>query len=78
MTDYKDNLHEMFIPGKEVVAYRDADEAVEQISYYLTHEEERKQIVGAGRRRTLRNIYLTTLAIIENYETRETYEKEGN
>ena len=29
VTDYKDNLHEMFIPGKEVVVYRDADEAVE-------------------------------------------------
>ncbi|MBU1626087.1 glycosyltransferase [bacterium] len=54
VTDYKDNLGELFIPGKEVVAYRDADEAVEQISYYLTHEEERKQIAAAGQQRTLK------------------------
>lgn len=54
ITDYKDNLHEMFIPGKEVVAYHDANEAVEQISYYLAHEEERKEIAAAGQKRTLK------------------------
>lgn len=63
ITDCKDNLHEMFAPGKEVVTYRDADEAAEQISYYLAHEEERKQIAAAGQRRTLQeHTYLHRMA----------------
>src|SRR5207249_3285136 len=41
MTDWKQNLHEMFEPGKEVVAYRSYDECVELIQYYLDHENER-------------------------------------
>lgn len=54
MTDYKDNLHTLFEPGKEVVAYSSAGECVELITYYLAHEEERKVIARAGQQRTLR------------------------
>ncbi len=53
ITDWKDNLHEMFDPGTEVVAYRSAQECVELIHYYLTHEDERETIARAGQRRTL-------------------------
>ena len=54
MTDWKENLHELFEPGKEVVAYRNADECAELVRYYLEHEEERKAIADAGQQRTLR------------------------
>jgi spore maturation protein CgeB len=54
LTDWKENLHELFIPGKEVVAYRSPEECVELTQYYLTHEEERKAIADAGQQRTLR------------------------
>ncbi len=54
ITDHKDNLHTLFEPGKEVVAYRSAEECVELINYYLEHEEERKAIAKAGQERTLR------------------------
>jgi hypothetical protein len=54
ITDYKDNLHTLFEPGKEVVAYRSTEECVELITYYLEHEEERKAIAQAGQQRTLR------------------------
>jgi spore maturation protein CgeB len=54
VTDWKENLHEIFMPGKEVVAYRSPEECVELIQYYLTHEEERKAIASAGQQRTLR------------------------
>jgi len=54
ITDWKENLHEMFEPGKEVVAYRNAEECAEFIQYYLEHDEEREAIAQAGQERTLR------------------------
>lgn len=54
LTDYKDNLHTLFELGKEVVAYSSVEECVELITYYLTHEDERKSIAMAGQQRTLR------------------------
>jgi hypothetical protein len=53
LTDHKDNLHTLFEPGKELVEYKSAEECVELITYYLIHEEERKDIAKAGQRRTL-------------------------
>lgn len=54
ITDWKQNLHEMFEPGKEIVSCRSAEECIERISYYLAHEEKRKAIAQAGQARTLR------------------------
>jgi spore maturation protein CgeB len=54
MTDWKANLHEMFEPGTEVVAYRSADECMELIQYYLDHQNEREAIARAGQERTMR------------------------
>jgi spore maturation protein CgeB len=54
MTDWKENLHEMFEPGKEVVAYRSSDECVELIKDYLDHKNEREAIARAGQERTMR------------------------
>jgi hypothetical protein len=53
VTDWKDNLPEMFLPGKEVVAYRNREECGELIQYYLEHNDEREAIAASGRRRTL-------------------------
>jgi len=53
VTDRKDNLSSLFEPGKEVVAYGSAEEAVELVDYYLQHNEERKQIARSGQARTL-------------------------
>ena len=54
VTDWKVNLHEMFEPGKEVVAYRSPEECVELVQYYLEHDKEREAIARAGQERTLR------------------------
>ncbi len=54
VTDMKDNLAELFQPGREVAAYRSTEECIEQIEYYLEHEDERKAVVQAGQARTLR------------------------
>src|SRR5262252_2070073 len=53
VTDWKKNLHEMFELGKEAIAYRTPEECVEQVRYYLEHEEEREKIALAGQQRTL-------------------------
>ncbi len=55
LTDWKVNLHELFEPGKEVIAYRTPEECNELIEYYLEHKEERKAVAAAGQRRTLRD-----------------------
>ncbi|HYR84151.1 MAG TPA: glycosyltransferase [Terriglobia bacterium] len=55
VTDRKQNLHEMFEPGKEVAVYGSADECIEVIRHYLDHEREREAIARAGQQRTLRD-----------------------
>ncbi len=53
LTDWKTNLHELFELGKEVVAYRNTEECVELVKYYLAHDDEREAIARAGQQRTL-------------------------
>jgi len=45
----------MFEPGKEVVAYRSAEECAEMVQYYLEYDEEREAIALTGQQRTLRD-----------------------
>lgn len=54
LTDWKENIRDLFEPDAEVVTYRDADECIEKVRYLLTHEAERRAIAAAGQRRTLR------------------------
>jgi spore maturation protein CgeB len=55
VTDWKDNIAELFEPGKEVVCYKSAGECLELIDYYSRHETERAAIAAAGQRRTLQS-----------------------
>jgi spore maturation protein CgeB len=55
LTDWKGNLGEMFVPGKEVLAYRTVEECAELIRYYLKHDGERETIARTGQARTLRD-----------------------
>lgn len=55
LTDWKENLREMFEPGKEVATYRGPEECIEAVSYYLEHEDARTSIAHAGQQRTLRD-----------------------
>ena len=55
VTDWKENLCEMFEVGKEVVAYRTPQECAELITYYLEHDGERRAVALAGQERTLRD-----------------------
>lgn len=54
LTDQKDNLHELFDIGREVVTYSSKEEAAELVRYYLDHPKESERIAKAGQARTLR------------------------
>ena len=54
ITDYKKDLEELFDIEKEIVCYRHVDELPGLVGYYLEHEDERKTIARAARRRALR------------------------
>ena len=53
ITDYKDNLNELFEIGKEVIAYKNVEELVDLIKYYTSRDSERETIAKAGQRKTL-------------------------
>jgi spore maturation protein CgeB len=53
LTDAKRNLGELFEPEREVLAYRDEDELIEQTVYCLEHEDEREKVAAAGHARTM-------------------------
>jgi spore maturation protein CgeB len=55
LTDSKTNLAELFVPGREVLCYRDADDLVTQARRYLADREARREIAAAGQARTLRD-----------------------
>jgi len=55
LTDWKQNLGDLFEPEKEVAVYRTPEECVDRIRYYLDHESERARIAQAGQARTLRD-----------------------
>lgn len=55
LTDWKQNLHELFEPGSEVATYRSPEECVETIQHLLNHEADRARIASAGQARTLRD-----------------------
>lgn len=53
VTDWKENLSDMFAPGTEVATYHTPEECAGLIKYYLDNEEERATIAKAGQARTL-------------------------
>lgn len=54
ITDYKDNLNEIFEIGKEVVAYHSPQECASLIKYYMANPNDAEKIARAGQIRTLR------------------------
>ena len=55
MTNYQPELLEHFEIGVDLEAYTGLDELIEKCSYYLAHEEERKQIAQNGYRKVKEN-----------------------
>ena len=53
LTDWREQMDELFEPGKEIVSYREPGEIPDLIRYYLAHDAERQAIIQAGRKRVL-------------------------
>lgn len=53
LVDERRDLGQFFVPGREVVTFRDLTECREKISYYLSHPEERLEIAARARSRAL-------------------------
>lgn len=52
---YTDDLASMFQEDREIVFFRNGNDFVEKIKYYLTHEEERREIAEAGYQRLMKD-----------------------
>lgn len=53
LTDWREQMDELFEPGTEMVSYRHPDEVPELARRYLDHPAERQAVSRAGRRRVL-------------------------
>ncbi len=48
MSNYQEELEELFVPDKEIVLFKDIPELLDKVNYYLSHEEERIRIAMNG------------------------------
>ena len=48
MSNYQEELYDHFTPGKELAVYSSIPDLVEQCSYYLSHEDDRRAVADAG------------------------------
>ena len=48
LSNYQEDFYEYFTPGQDMVLYDSKDDLINKCSYYLTHENERKQIAANG------------------------------
>jgi spore maturation protein CgeB len=49
LTDYVEELEEVFEPGRELDVFRDAEELLDKVRFYLDNEAARKAIASRGR-----------------------------
>jgi len=62
ISDCADDLHRIYEPGREIVGYRGADDLIDKIRYFLSHEAEREAISRAAYRRTMRDYRFAEVA----------------
>ena len=54
LTSNADNLTDYYEDGKEIIIYKNINDMIDKIKYYLEHDEERESIAQAGHERTIR------------------------
>lgn len=62
LTDWKENLSDIFVEDREIVTYRSAQECVEKARWLVEHPEQAQKIAAAGQARTLRDHTFERLA----------------
>lgn len=53
LTDFKDNLHTLFAPEREVAVWRSIEQCLERIDHHLRDDDGRAEIARAGQARTM-------------------------
>lgn len=53
LTDWREQMDELFEPGSEIVCYREPGEAPELVRYYLDHPAARQAVIARARARVL-------------------------
>lgn len=48
LTEYTPGLEDFFLLNRELVSFKDVDEMIDKIQYYLRHDEERRKIARTG------------------------------
>jgi spore maturation protein CgeB len=56
-------LEQFFDVGEEIVSYRNADDLIDKVRYYLAHKAERERIALNGFRRVNKNYKIADLLI---------------
>lgn len=54
LTEHQRNIELYFSPGRQIETFRDADEMLQKIDYYLSHPEERELVARNGQQHTLK------------------------
>lgn len=54
MCQHVDGIEDLFVPDKEIVTFRNEDEMIDKIKFYLKNDSLRKQIADAGKSRALK------------------------
>lgn len=53
LSNYQEELAEMFVPGEEIVLFHNEQELMEAVDYYMEHEDERERIARNGQKKVL-------------------------
>ena len=72
VTDWKENLKDLFEPDQEVVTYRSYEECIEKVRWLLNNPNERERIAKAGQARTLKQHTWTDRAekLVQTFKAR--------
>lgn len=62
LSNYQEELEELFVPDKEIVLFHSMDELFKKVEYYREHEEERKSIAMNGYKK-VRDVYSYPVAL---------------
>lgn len=66
LTNYQPEIAENFVDGQDLAMYESVEDAVAKAEYYLTHEEERREIAANGRKAVERFSFTNQLRILLN------------
>jgi len=63
ISDGGDNLNRFFSVGTEVISYKNTDELIAKVKYYLTHNDEREEIALNGFKRARKDYNIQSMLI---------------